>query len=158
MRTTTGAPRLVTAIVVLAIVAMVLPVAADANCSAANGMSVAVITTKSGNATFNASTNAISTSTQQVAGAPYCYISDTLDIYKEIAGTYTWQNGKFYSVSKSDTWFSGVNAGPKYAWNFTGLSNGSWKFRAHSYRISNHAAGPLAHHNRSVDYLEYGQL
>ena len=55
-------------------------------------MSVAVITTKSGNATFNASTNAISTSTQQVAGAPYCYISDTLDIYKEIAGTDTWQN------------------------------------------------------------------
>lgn len=126
-------------------------------------MSRVIITNTAASATWNASANSVATSVQQTWGAPWCYVSDTSDVYRSEGGKWVWKTGKYWSDTAAVD--SGYHPGAKRAWAFTGLANGSYRHRHHAYRISSHTqlfglpiGDQFIHLNDSHDSYRYGTL
>lgn len=113
-----------------------VPVLGFAHCSPYQGSFAAVIVSNVEDADFYSSTNRINTDSQQTWGAPWCEIIDVHSVQRYESGSWVQKASKSWHSYKSTD--SGTHPGYYRVWDFTGLSNGSWRYKCSAYRVSSH--------------------
>lgn len=107
-----------------------VPQGAYAHCAGTNYLSIVIV---AHDTSFTYPGGVFTSSTQQAWGAPWCYVYDRQQFYRN--GAYVF--GKYWrSYASVD---SGVHASPRRSWSAYNMwGNGAYKVSTYGYRNSSH--------------------